>query len=105
MKKSKQNKTQKNNNNVDSNEIARQIAIETIKDTEKFFQRIANFFSFLFIFSNIINFLLCFPLSYYLLYLFPCFASSVHHHLYISHMLHHYIRKYHPMGKIRRICM
>ena len=29
---------------VDSNEIARQIAIETIKDTEKFFQRIANFF-------------------------------------------------------------
>ena len=44
MKKSKQNKTQKNNNNVDSNEIARQIAIETIKDTEKFFQRIANFF-------------------------------------------------------------
>ena len=52
MKKSKQNKTQKNNNNVDSNEIARQIAIETIKDTEKFFQRIANFFSFLFIFST-----------------------------------------------------
>ena len=44
MKKSKQNKTQKNNNNVDSNEIARQIAIETIKDTEKFIQRIANFF-------------------------------------------------------------
>ena len=34
MKKSKQNKTQKNNNNVDSNEIARQIAIETIKDLQ-----------------------------------------------------------------------
>ena len=41
-KSAKANKNQKPD--VDSNEIARQIAIETVKDTEKFFQKISSFF-------------------------------------------------------------
>lgn len=41
--KSKKEKNQKSQN-IDSNEIARQIAIETMKDTEKFFHKISSFF-------------------------------------------------------------
>ena len=40
MKRSKNYKAKKNNKNIDSNEIAREIAVETIKDTEKIFQKV-----------------------------------------------------------------
>ncbi len=43
MKRSKNYKAKKNNKNIDSNEIAREIAVETIKDTEKIFQKVGNF--------------------------------------------------------------
>lgn len=48
MKKPFFNKSKKEKNqkleNIDSNEIARQIAIETVRDTEKVFQKISSFF-------------------------------------------------------------
>lgn len=44
MKKSKNYKAKKNNENIDSNEIVREIALETIKDTEKVIQKVSNFF-------------------------------------------------------------
>ncbi len=41
-KSKKEKKTQPEN--IDSNEIARQIAIETVKDTERIFHKISSFF-------------------------------------------------------------
>ena len=40
MKKSKKNKTQKNNNNVDSNEIARQIELRQLKIQKVFSKKL-----------------------------------------------------------------
>ncbi len=44
MKKSKKYEAQEDNKTTDSGEVAKQIAVETIKDTEKLFQRTSNFF-------------------------------------------------------------
>ena len=49
MKKSKKYEAQEDNKTTDSGEVAKQIAVETIKDTEKLFQRTSNFFK---IFGN-----------------------------------------------------
>ena len=43
MKKSKRFETNERNETKDSGEVAKQIAVETIKDTEKFFQKISSF--------------------------------------------------------------
>ena len=43
MKKSKRFETNERNETKDSVEVAKQIAVETIKDTEKFFQKISSF--------------------------------------------------------------
>ena len=44
MRKSKENETLKNDKNLDSNELARENVIKTIKGTEKVFDGIGNIF-------------------------------------------------------------
>ena len=55
MRKSKENETLKNDKNLDSNELARENVIKTIKGTEKVFDGIGNIFKSIWSIRNYFN--------------------------------------------------